>query len=81
MEISIHASYLPQDDPEAAGAFHRDARGFEVRDDVRYQPDTSIALQATGAEVGQEPIEPPYGVRDCAFGDPAGNPVGIQELP
>jgi hypothetical protein len=50
MEISIHASDLPQ-------------------------------LRATGAEVVQEPIEPPYGVRDCAFGDPAGSLVGIQELP
>jgi hypothetical protein len=81
MEISIHASDLPQDDPEAAGAFHRDTRGFEVRDDVGYRPDTSIVLQATGAAVVQEPIEPPYGVRDCAFGDPAGNLVRIQELP
>jgi predicted enzyme related to lactoylglutathione lyase len=81
MEISIHASYLPQDDPQAAGAFHRDARGLEVRDDVGYQPDTSNALHPPGAEVVQEPIEPPYGVRDCAFGDPAGNLVGIQELP
>ena len=27
-------------------------------------------LQADGAEVGQEPAEPPYGVRDGAFRDP-----------
>ena len=33
-----------------------------------------------GAEVVQEPIEQPYGVRDCAFRDPAGNMVRIQEL-
>jgi predicted enzyme related to lactoylglutathione lyase len=36
--------------------------------------------QATGAEVVQEPTEQPYGVRDCAFRDPAGNMVRIQEL-
>src|SRR5256885_949976 len=32
-------------------------------------------LQATGAEVVQEPTEQPYGVRDCAFRDPAGNMI------
>ena len=37
-------------------------------------------VQASGAEVVQEPIEQPYGVRDCAFRDPAGNLVRIQEL-
>ena len=37
-------------------------------------------LEAGGAEVVQEPIEQPYGVRDCAFRDPAGNLVRIQEL-
>lgn len=30
-------------------------------------------VQASGAEVLQEPIDMPYGVRDCAFRDPAGN--------
>jgi predicted enzyme related to lactoylglutathione lyase len=30
-------------------------------------------IQASGAEVVQEPIDQPYGVRDCAFRDPAGN--------
>jgi catechol 2,3-dioxygenase-like lactoylglutathione lyase family enzyme len=30
-------------------------------------------LRAAGAEVIQEPIDQPYGVRDCAFRDPAGN--------
>ncbi|TFV53029.1 VOC family protein [Blastococcus sp. TF02A-35] len=38
------------------------------------------AIQATGAEVMQEPAQQPYGVRDCAFRDPAGNTVRIQEL-
>jgi predicted enzyme related to lactoylglutathione lyase len=32
------------------------------------------------AEVVQEPVEQPYGVRDCAFRDPAGNLIRIQEL-
>ncbi len=135
MDIVIHSSYLPQDDPEAALGFYRDALGFEVRLDVGYegmrwitvgpvdQPSTAIVLhppavdpgitederrvitemmakgtfgginlaskdldatferlQATGAEVVQEPIDQPYGVRDCAFRDPAGNMVRIQQL-
>ncbi|MEU8782196.1 VOC family protein [Streptomyces sp. NPDC048637] len=37
-------------------------------------------LQAGGAEVVQEPTEQPYGVRDCAFRDPAGNLLRINEL-
>ena len=37
-------------------------------------------VQASGAEVVQEPTEQPYGVRDCAFRDPAGNVIRIQEL-
>ncbi len=37
-------------------------------------------LQASGAEVVQEPTEFSYGVRDCAFRDPAGNLIRIQEL-
>jgi uncharacterized glyoxalase superfamily protein PhnB len=36
-------------------------------------------VQATGAEVIQEPMEQPYGMKDCAFRDPAGNTVRIQE--
>jgi catechol 2,3-dioxygenase-like lactoylglutathione lyase family enzyme len=36
-------------------------------------------LQARGAEVVQEPMDQPYGVRDCAFRDPAGNLLRIQE--
>ena len=135
MDISIHASYLPHDDPDAALAFYRDTLGFEVRNDVAYggmrwitvgppgQPDMSIVLtppavlpgitdderrtvlemmakgtyaainlatrdldaaferlQASDADVVQEPTEQPYGVRDCAFRDPAGNLVRIQEL-
>ena len=37
-------------------------------------------LQAGDAEVVQEPIDQPYGVRDCAIRDPAGNLIRIQEL-
>jgi uncharacterized glyoxalase superfamily protein PhnB len=134
MDITIHASFLPQDDPDAALAFYRDTLGFEVRNDVGYkgmhwitvgpadQPDTSIVLyppaatpgvtdderrlitemmakgtfasinlatadldgsferlQAGGADVVQEPTDQPYGVRDCAVRDPAGNLIRLQE--
>jgi catechol 2,3-dioxygenase-like lactoylglutathione lyase family enzyme len=56
MDITIHASMLPHDDPDASLAFYRDTLGFEVRNDVgkgtmRWitvgpadQPDTSIVL-------------------------------------
>jgi predicted enzyme related to lactoylglutathione lyase len=37
-------------------------------------------LQASGVEVVQEPVEQPYGVRDCAVRDPAGTMVRIQEV-
>jgi catechol 2,3-dioxygenase-like lactoylglutathione lyase family enzyme len=135
MDITIHASFLPHNDPDATVAFYRDGLGFEVRNDVGYngmhwitvgpadQPGTSIVLfppaatpgvtddeqravaemmakgtygklllatkdldgtferlQAGDAEVVQEPTEQPYGVRDCAFRDPAGNEIRIQEL-
>src|SRR6476646_6199189 len=36
-------------------------------------------LQASDAEIVQEPIEQPYGVRDCAVRDPAGNMIRSQE--
>ncbi|MFF9809147.1 VOC family protein [Streptomyces coeruleorubidus] len=135
MDLTIHASFLPHDDPDAALAFYRDTLGFEVRNDVGYegmrwitvgpvgQPGTNIVLhppaadpgvtederrtiaemmakgtyasivlatpdvdavfervQAGDAEVVQEPVDQPYGVRDCAFRDPAGNMVRIQQL-
>ncbi|OGO56064.1 MAG: glyoxalase [Chloroflexi bacterium RBG_16_72_14] len=37
-------------------------------------------LQASDADVVQEPTEQPWGVRDCAIRDPAGNLIRIQEL-
>ena len=135
MDITINASFLPHNDPDASLAFYRDTLGFEVRGDVGYggmrwvtvgspgQPGTSIVLyppaatpgitdderrtvaemmakgtygwillatrdldttfekvQAGDAEIVQDPTEQPYGVRDCAFRDPAGNLVRIQEV-
>jgi catechol 2,3-dioxygenase-like lactoylglutathione lyase family enzyme len=135
MDITIHSSFLPHDDPDASLAFYRDTLGFEVRNDVGYggmrwitvgppgQPGTSIVLyppaaspgvtdderrtiaemmakgtyasillatkdldgaftrlQAGGAEVVEEPTEQPYGVRDCAVRDPAGNLIRVQQL-
>jgi predicted enzyme related to lactoylglutathione lyase len=41
--------------------------------------ETFDRVQATGAEIVQEPTEQPYGVRDCALRDPAGNLIRIQE--
>jgi catechol 2,3-dioxygenase-like lactoylglutathione lyase family enzyme len=135
MDISIQASFLPHDDPDASLAFYRDTLGFEVRLDVgsgkmRWitvgpvgQPGTSIVLDppsanpgitdderrtiaemmakgtyatlllatadldgtferlaASDAEIVQEPTEQPYGIRDCAVRDPAGNLIRIQQV-
>jgi catechol 2,3-dioxygenase-like lactoylglutathione lyase family enzyme len=41
---------------------------------------TFAKLQAGDAEVVQEPIDQPYGIRDCAFRDPAGNMIRVQEV-
>lgn len=133
MNLNIHSSFLPHNDPEASLAFYRDTLGFEVRKDVGYQglrwitvgpsgqPATSIVLyppnatpgitdeerrviaemmakgtfailmlatpdldgvfarlQSGEVEVVQEPTDQPYGVRDCAVRDPAGNLIRIQ---
>ena len=40
---------------------------------------TFEAIRASGAEVLQEPIDQPYGVRDCAFRDPAGNMIRFSQ--
>ncbi|AXO34529.1 putative lyase [Micromonospora sp. B006] len=134
MTITIHYTFLPHTDADAALAFYRDTLGFELRNDVGYQdmrwltvgppnqPETGIVLhppaadpgitdderrtileliakgsygaltlatddldglfdrlQASGADVVQEPTEQPYGVRDCAFRDPTGNLIRINE--
>src|ERR671915_412458 len=64
MGITIHASFLPHNDPEASLAFYRDTLGFEVRGDVGYggmrwitvgpadQPGTSIVLHPPAADPG-----------------------------
>jgi catechol 2,3-dioxygenase-like lactoylglutathione lyase family enzyme len=64
MTISISASFLPHEDPEASLAFYRDALGFEVRNDVGYagmrwitvgpadQPGVSIVLQPPVVDPG-----------------------------
>jgi catechol 2,3-dioxygenase-like lactoylglutathione lyase family enzyme len=135
MDITIHQTFLPHNDPDASLAFYRDTLGFEVRNEVEYggmrwitvgpadQPGTSIVLyppaaapgvtdderrtiaemmakgtyamivlatadldgtfehlQANDAEVVQEPTEQPWGVRDCAFRDPAGSMIRIFEV-
>lgn len=134
MDLNIHSTFLPHDDPDASVAFYRDVLGFEVRGDVGQdkmrwitvgpvgQPGTSIVLeppyadpsvtdeeratvvgmmdkgtfarvllatpdldgtfekvQAGTAEIVQEPTEQPYGVRDFAVRDPAGNLIRVQE--
>jgi catechol 2,3-dioxygenase-like lactoylglutathione lyase family enzyme len=64
MTISISASFLPHEDPEASLTFYRDALGFEVRNDVGYggmrwitvgpadQPSVSIVLQPPAIDPG-----------------------------
>lgn len=47
-------------------------------------PDVDAAfarVEASGADVVQEPVDQPYGIRDCAFRDPAGNTVRINQQP
>lgn len=135
MDILIHSTMLPHNDPDAALAFYTGTLGYEVRNDVGYegmrwitvgspdQPGTSIVLyppsatpgltdderrlidemmakgtfaslnlgssdldavferlQSSDAEVVQEPTDQPYGIRDCAVRDPAGNLLRIQQL-
>jgi catechol 2,3-dioxygenase-like lactoylglutathione lyase family enzyme len=136
MDITIHSTFLPHDDPEVSLAFYRDVLGFEVKLDVGQgtmrwitvgppgDPGTSIVLhppavdpgvtdderrmitemmakgtyamlvlatrdldaafervQAGDVDIVQEPTDQPYGVRDAAIRDPAGNMLRIQELP
>jgi uncharacterized glyoxalase superfamily protein PhnB len=37
-------------------------------------------LQASDTEVVQEPTDQPYGIRDCAIRDPAGNMIRINQV-
>ena len=135
MNLTIHQTYLPQDDPDAALRFYCDVLGFELRGDVgkgpmRWltvgppgQPGTSIVLtppavdpsisdderrmivdmmakgtfgainfatpsldttfaelEAAGVDIVQEPLDQPWGLRDCAVRDPAGNLVRIIQV-
>ena len=41
---------------------------------------TFARIEASGADVIQEPTDQPYGVRDCAVRDPAGNHIRFNEL-
>jgi catechol 2,3-dioxygenase-like lactoylglutathione lyase family enzyme len=43
--------------------------------------DTFEQVRASGAEVLQEPIDQPWGARDCAFRDPSGNMIRISQEP
>ncbi|MDQ3739897.1 MAG: VOC family protein [Actinomycetota bacterium] len=64
MDLTIHQTLLPQDDPDAALGFYRDTLGFEVRNEVGYggmrwitvgppdQPGTSIVLYPPAATPG-----------------------------
>jgi catechol 2,3-dioxygenase-like lactoylglutathione lyase family enzyme len=47
---------------------------------VTSRPAAAQQLQASDTDIVQEPTEQPYGVRDCAVRDPAGNLIRIQEL-
>ena len=42
---------------------------------------TFETVRASGAEVLQEPIDQPWGPRDCAFRDPSGNMIRISQAP
>jgi uncharacterized glyoxalase superfamily protein PhnB len=47
-------------------------------------PDVDAAfarIQATGVDVLQEPTDQDWGMRDCAFRDPAGNTIRMQQVP
>ncbi len=37
-------------------------------------------IEGRGGDVVQEPIDQPYGIRDCAFRDPAGNMIRLQQV-
>lgn len=62
MAITVHTTFLPHDDAEAAKAFYRDLLGFEVRQEVGYedmvwvtvgppdQPDVNLVLHPPGAD-------------------------------
>jgi predicted enzyme related to lactoylglutathione lyase len=87
MDITIHSTFLPHDDPGVTEDERRTivemmAKGsYAIIILATADLDGAFArLQASGPDVVQEPTEQPYGIRDCAFRDPAGNHVRINEL-
>ncbi|GAA4412866.1 VOC family protein [Actinokineospora soli] len=135
MDIRLAHTFIIVDDHEKALGFYRDALGWEVRTDVKFegmrwltlsppsQPDLEVVLESPAADPGtpetdrqtirellakgllrgvtlttddvdaaferirasgtaevlQEPMDQPYGVRDCAFRDPAGNMIRLNQ--
>jgi hypothetical protein len=51
MDITIDASFLPHEEPEASLALYRDTLGFEVRNDVEYGPGITDDERRTIAEM------------------------------
>ena len=92
MDITIHQTFLPHDDPEASLAFYRDILGFEVRSDVgdgkmRWitvgpadQPDTCILLAPPAADPGVTDEERRTIVEMMAKGTYAGIILATKDL-
>ena len=69
--IRNRAPYHHRDDGEAHFRQHQSGHHLDG---------TLERVQAGDAEVVQEPTDQPYGIRDCAVRDPAGNPIRTEEL-
>ena len=59
MDITIHSTFLPHNDAEAAIAFYRDVLGFEVRNDVGYQDMRWITVGPVGQPEVNIVLSPP----------------------
>jgi len=59
MDITIHSTFLPHNDAEAAIAFYRDVLGFEVRNDVGYQDMRWITVGPVGQPEINIVLSPP----------------------
>jgi len=59
MDITIHSTFLPHNDAEAAIAFYRDVLGFEVRNDVGYQDMRWITVGPVGQPTTNIVLSPP----------------------
>jgi len=78
MDITIHASFLPHDDPDAALAFYRDTLGFEVRADVGSGKMRWITVGPAAGATVKEPAHDVGGGRLVAtVTDPDGNVLGL----